>query len=256
MASCAGPSRRPRSPAKIIVSPPKTDAGRRVVTLPKVAVEALAAHLEKYADPDPDGLVFTTPGTCIWCAVPSTGSCGGRRSSSSPWTGCGSMTCGTRRPRWRRRPGRRQGADGADGAHLAGGGPALPACDGRPAGPASPRPWTIWPGSQPLRPRARPGHVRARRGHGGAGRGARPMPPGGLPGRMVERVTGIEPASRAWKARALPLSYTRVVGWGEGIRGSGRSRERGWPCRRMRWGWSGPGRRVRDGAPRWCCRCR
>jgi hypothetical protein len=28
---------------------------------------------------------------------------------------------------------------------------------------------------------------------------------------VVERVTGIEPASRAWKARALPLSYTRVV---------------------------------------------
>jgi hypothetical protein len=27
----------------------------------------------------------------------------------------------------------------------------------------------------------------------------------------VERVTGIEPASRAWKARALPLSYTRVM---------------------------------------------
>ena len=42
------------------MSPPKTDAGRRVVTLPKVAVEALAAHLEKYADPDPDALVFTT----------------------------------------------------------------------------------------------------------------------------------------------------------------------------------------------------
>ena len=33
------------------------------------------------------------------------------------------------------------------------------------------------------------------------------------PGLMVERVTGIEPASRAWKARALPLSYTRVVAW-------------------------------------------
>ena|SRR5829696_10526089 len=33
---------------------------------------------------------------------------------------------------------------------------------------------------------------------------------------LVERVTGIEPVSRAWKARALPLSYTRV--WGEGSR--------------------------------------
>jgi integrase len=46
---------------KIIVSPPKTDAGRRVVTLPRVAVEALAVHMEEYAESDPDGLVFTTP---------------------------------------------------------------------------------------------------------------------------------------------------------------------------------------------------
>ena len=28
-----------------------------------------------------------------------------------------------------------------------------------------------------------------------------------------ERVTGVEPASPAWKAGALPLSYTRVDGW-------------------------------------------
>jgi integrase len=46
---------------RIIVSPPKTGAGRRVVTLPRVAAAALAAHLEEYADSDPDGLVFTTP---------------------------------------------------------------------------------------------------------------------------------------------------------------------------------------------------
>ena len=26
----------------------------------------------------------------------------------------------------------------------------------------------------------------------------------------VERVAGIEPASQAWKASALPLSYTRI----------------------------------------------
>jgi hypothetical protein len=47
---------------KIIVSPPKTDVGRRVVTLPSVAVDALADHLEQYAEPGPDGLAFTTPG--------------------------------------------------------------------------------------------------------------------------------------------------------------------------------------------------
>ena len=28
-----------------------------------------------------------------------------------------------------------------------------------------------------------------------------------------ERVTGVEPASPAWKAGALPLSYTRMHGW-------------------------------------------
>jgi integrase len=41
-----------------IVSPPKTDAGRRVVTLPTLAVTALAEHLDRYAGPGPDGLVF------------------------------------------------------------------------------------------------------------------------------------------------------------------------------------------------------
>src|SRR4030095_2810780 len=70
--------------------------------------------------------------------------------------------------------------------------------------------------------------VGARRGHGGGGRGVAMRPAGGLPGRMVERVTGIEPASRAWKARALPLSYTRVMVWGEGIR---RGSVRDWEAR-------------------------
>jgi hypothetical protein len=40
-----------------------------------------------------------------------------------------------------------------------------------------------------------------------------PMAASLRPAPLVERVTGIEPASRAWKARALPLSYTRVVAW-------------------------------------------
>jgi integrase len=45
---------------KIIVGPPKTEAGRRAVALPAVAVEALAEHLDCYAMPGPDGLVFTS----------------------------------------------------------------------------------------------------------------------------------------------------------------------------------------------------
>lgn len=32
-------------------------------------------------------------------------------------------------------------------------------------------------------------------------------------GRDMERVKGIEPSSGAWKASALPLSYTRLVRW-------------------------------------------
>jgi integrase len=43
---------------KFIVSPPKTAAGQRVVVLPAVAVAALADHLDDYATPGPDGLVF------------------------------------------------------------------------------------------------------------------------------------------------------------------------------------------------------
>jgi integrase len=43
---------------KSVVGPPKTDAGRRVVTLPALAVTALAEHLDRYAAPGPDGLVF------------------------------------------------------------------------------------------------------------------------------------------------------------------------------------------------------
>jgi integrase len=43
---------------KFIVSPPKTAAGQRVVVLPAVAVTALADHLDDYAAPGPDGLVF------------------------------------------------------------------------------------------------------------------------------------------------------------------------------------------------------
>jgi integrase len=43
---------------KFIVSPPKTEAGRRVVTLPAVVVAALDEHLDRYAASGSDGLVF------------------------------------------------------------------------------------------------------------------------------------------------------------------------------------------------------
>jgi integrase len=43
---------------KFLVSPPKTAAGQRVVVLPAVAVAALAEHLDDFAAPELDGLVF------------------------------------------------------------------------------------------------------------------------------------------------------------------------------------------------------
>jgi integrase len=43
---------------KFIESPPKTLTGQRVVILPAVAMAALAGHLEEFAAPKPDGLVF------------------------------------------------------------------------------------------------------------------------------------------------------------------------------------------------------
>src|SRR6266511_485009 len=68
------------------------------------------------------------------------------------------------------------------------------------------------------------------------------MPAGGLPGRLLERVTGIEPASRAWKASALPLSYTRELGDHEPIIGDERVREvEGGPQ-----AWLGERRRVAE----------
>jgi integrase len=40
--------------------PPKTEAGRRTVTLPAVAATAVAEHLATYSQPGPNGLVFTS----------------------------------------------------------------------------------------------------------------------------------------------------------------------------------------------------
>lgn len=46
---------------ELVVGPPKTRAGVRTVALPAAVVEALAVHLEQYAEPGPDGLVFPAP---------------------------------------------------------------------------------------------------------------------------------------------------------------------------------------------------
>jgi integrase len=47
--------------SQLIPGPPKTEAGRRTVTLPAVAAVALAEHLAQFAEPGPEGLVFPAP---------------------------------------------------------------------------------------------------------------------------------------------------------------------------------------------------
>jgi integrase len=46
---------------RLLPGPPKTEAGRRTVTLPAVAGVALAEHLASFAAPGPEGLVFPAP---------------------------------------------------------------------------------------------------------------------------------------------------------------------------------------------------
>jgi len=49
------------SSGRTIFGPPKTDAGRRIVSIPAELVPALEAHLSEHVDPEPDALVFTSP---------------------------------------------------------------------------------------------------------------------------------------------------------------------------------------------------
>jgi integrase len=46
---------------RLLPGPPKTEAGRRTVTLPALAAVALAEHLAEFAGPGPEGLVFPAP---------------------------------------------------------------------------------------------------------------------------------------------------------------------------------------------------
>jgi integrase len=87
---------------KFIVGPPKTDAGRRVVTLPTFALTALAEHLDRYAAPGPDGLVFLSARGKHLARSSFRRLCGCPRCAKSAWTGCASTTCGTPRRPWPR----------------------------------------------------------------------------------------------------------------------------------------------------------
>ena len=42
-----------------VIGPPKSDAGRRTVAIPKVLADILEDHLSRFVDPTPTALVFT-----------------------------------------------------------------------------------------------------------------------------------------------------------------------------------------------------
>jgi integrase len=46
------------SSGQLVLGPPKTDAGRRTVTIPDVLITDLEKHLATYSGPAPNGLVF------------------------------------------------------------------------------------------------------------------------------------------------------------------------------------------------------
>jgi hypothetical protein len=129
---------------KFIVTPPKTTAGHRVVVLPAVAVAAWLTTWTTTPRPSRRDWSSRAAGAPICNAATSAGSCGGQPASSSACPGCASTTCGTRPQPCRGRRRDHQGADGAHGPHLAGGGPALPARHGRPPGRHRRR--AGWPG--------------------------------------------------------------------------------------------------------------
>jgi hypothetical protein len=45
----------------LITGPPKSQAGKRVVSIPAFIAPDLRTHLDQYTAPDPDSLVFTGP---------------------------------------------------------------------------------------------------------------------------------------------------------------------------------------------------
>jgi len=116
---------------KYMVGSPKTDAGRRVVTLPLVAVDALTEHLDQYANTGPDGLVFPKHAGRLpeqgklqpaRVAPGRTAGGPGRAARPRPTAHGGDPGGGDR--------GDHRGADGAHGAHVPGGRAALPARHG------------------------------------------------------------------------------------------------------------------------------
>jgi integrase len=86
------------------VGPPKSLAGRRIVTLPAAVVEALAEHLDNYTPKSPDAFVFPVARTGTCGAATSTAGSGSRPPGPPGSRGYASMTCGTPPAPWPRPP--------------------------------------------------------------------------------------------------------------------------------------------------------
>lgn len=78
---------------------PKSEAGKRVVAIPSIVVEALDAHLAAFTASEPDAAVFTGPeGTPLRRATLSKAWVAAVRSAGAP-PACARTTCATTRPR-------------------------------------------------------------------------------------------------------------------------------------------------------------
>lgn len=58
---CIEFSRVELTDGSLITGPPKSEAGRRIVTIPAVIMAEVATHMEQYAEPGKDGLMFVGP---------------------------------------------------------------------------------------------------------------------------------------------------------------------------------------------------
>jgi len=85
---------------RLIDDDPKSHAGRRLVAIPPEIVPELRWHLERFAEPGHDGLVFAGPlgGRCAGLTSAISGTPLARRSASQ---NCTRMTCGTPATPWR-----------------------------------------------------------------------------------------------------------------------------------------------------------
>jgi integrase len=83
-----------------VVKGPKSDAGRRDVTIPPHLLPAVADHLKRHAQLGAQGLLFPPATASTWCPPRST-ACSTRPGRQPACRICASTTCATPGRRWR-----------------------------------------------------------------------------------------------------------------------------------------------------------